>query len=65
MAIAQYCLTVQVSPDATGRDADQKRLHDTTMLGKVLLFVTKKSLRTPTARFPQFAKISELSLIIW
>jgi hypothetical protein len=51
MAIAQYCLTVQVS--------------DTTMLGKVLLFVAKKSICTPTARFPQFAKISELSLIIW
>jgi hypothetical protein len=51
MAIAQYCLTVQVS--------------DTMMAGKVLLFVAKKSPGTPTARFPQFAKISELSLIIW
>jgi hypothetical protein len=36
------CCTAEVSPDAVGRDADRKRLHDTTMLTKDFLLATKK-----------------------
>jgi hypothetical protein len=40
--VAAQLYVVQVSPDAIGRDADRKRLHDTTMLNKELMFVSKK-----------------------